>query len=78
MNQLQEKFTRRFFAGSGTAYAADLGGIRESVQMGIHGETDVTIKDESIEYVDKDGNVQEEIGYRPSLDMKAKNMMTEK
>ena len=46
--------------------------------MGIHGETDVTIKDESIEYVDKDGNVQEEIGYRPSLDMKVKNMMTEK
>lgn len=51
-------------AGSGTAYAADLGGIRESVQMWIHGEQiDVTIKDESIEYVDKDGNVQEETGY---------------
>lgn len=51
-------------AGSGTAYAADLGGIRETVQMWVHGEqTDVTIKDESIEYVDKDGNVQEETGY---------------
>lgn len=51
-------------AGSGTAYAADLGGIRETVQMWIHGEQiDVTIKDESIEYVDKDGNVQEETGY---------------
>lgn len=51
-------------AGSGTAYAADLGGIRETVQMWIHGEqTDVTINDESIEYVDEDGNVQEETGY---------------
>ena len=50
-------------AGSGTAYAADLGGIRETVQMWIHGEqTDVTINDESIEYVDKDGNVQVETG----------------
>ena len=49
--------------GSGTAYAADLGGIRENVQMWIHGEqTDVTINDESIEYVDKDGNVQVETG----------------
>ena len=50
-------------AGSGTAYAADLGGIRETVQMWIHGEqTDVTINDESIEYVDEDGNVQVETG----------------
>ena len=50
-------------AGSGTAYAADLGGIRENVQMWIHGEqTDVTINDESIEYVDEDGNVQVETG----------------
>ena len=51
-------------AGSGTAYAADLGGIRETVQMWIHGEqTDVTINDESIEYVDEDGNVQVETGF---------------
>ena len=52
-------------AGSGTAYAADLGGIRETVQMWIHGEqTDVTINDESIEYVDEDGNVQVETGFK--------------
>ncbi len=50
-------------AGSGTAYAADIGGIRETVQMWIHGEqTDVTINDESIEYVDENGNVQVETG----------------
>ncbi|SFU75462.1 hypothetical protein [Butyrivibrio sp. M55] len=50
-------------AGSGTAYAADIGGIRETVQMWIHGEqTDVTINDESIEYVDGDGNKQVETG----------------
>ena len=53
--------------GSGTAYAADIGGVREAVQIWIEGkQTDVSIKDEGVEYVDKDGNVQEQTGYKCS------------
>ena len=61
--------------GSGTAYAADIGGVREAVQIWIEGkQTDVTIKDHSVEYVDKDGNIQEETGYNGN--MSEDNLMT--
>ncbi|MBO4912879.1 MAG: hypothetical protein J5504_09145 [Butyrivibrio sp.] len=48
--------------GSGTAYAADIGGVRETVQLWLYGkQTDVTVNDDgSIEFVDNQGNVHEE------------------
>ena len=51
--------------GSGTAYAANVGGIQRTIQLWIHGDqTDVTIDfDESgnytMEYIDADGNTRE-------------------
>ena len=51
--------------GTGTAYAADVGGIQRKVQMWIHGDqTDVTLKIDSDgsytgKYTDKDGNEKE-------------------
>lgn len=51
--------------GSGTAYAANVGGIQRTIQLWIHGDqTDVTIDfDESgnyiMEYTDADGNTRE-------------------
>lgn len=53
--------------GTGTAYAADVGGIQRKVQLWIHGDqTDVTLKFDSNgsytgTYTDKDGN-EKEIG----------------
>lgn len=51
--------------GTGTAYAADVGGIQRKVQLWIHGDqTDVTLKFDSNgsytgKYTDKDGNEKE-------------------
>ena len=51
--------------GSGTAYAANVGGMQRTIQLWIHGDqTDVTIDfDESgnyiMEYTDADGNTRE-------------------
>lgn len=51
--------------GTGTAYAADVGGIQRKVQLWIHGDqTDVTLKIDSDgsytgKYTDKDGNEKE-------------------
>lgn len=54
--------------GSGTAYAADLGGIQRTVQLWIHGDqTEVSIDFNSngtydMEYIDEEGNVVERSG----------------
>ena len=52
-------------AGSGTAYAADIGGGRETIQLWLYGkQTDVTVgEDGSIKYADRNGNIQEEKGF---------------
>ncbi|RKM60979.1 hypothetical protein D6856_08005 [Butyrivibrio sp. XB500-5] len=48
--------------GSGTAYAADIGGVRETIQLWFYGkQTDVTVnEDGSIVFVDNQGKVHEE------------------